>query len=233
MCTENRRFARILVLIKSRNFFSVLAVLKSVQAAPIDFARDLPPIEKVVGVWRQNGLTEMTIQYYRNWVRRFLSYCSRPRISPAAILVASEVKKFAALYARQHRFNAGAGLWALQNAEGDPPENRSQNRLAATTCGGPEFGSLLETQPTVGCSHARDFRWLFSPSRTIDFLRRQQRDPTPCCQGGGGGPDSGRPHLSAQPRLAANRATGATSSLEQPSRPPRPPFTILLRACGD
>jgi integrase/recombinase XerD len=63
--------------------------------------RRSPSIEQVVAFWKQNGLTETTIRYYSNWVRRYLAYCSRKQISPIAALVATEVRNFASLYARR------------------------------------------------------------------------------------------------------------------------------------
>jgi integrase/recombinase XerD len=59
----------------------------------------------VVAFWRQNGLKETTIRHYARWVRRFLAYCSLQRISPMPALVASAVRNFASLHARQNHID--------------------------------------------------------------------------------------------------------------------------------
>jgi site-specific recombinase XerD len=65
----------------------------------------LPPLEKVVDVWKRNGLNESAAVFYQQWVDRFLADCARRRVSPLDHLTAAEVNEFAKRYARRRQIN--------------------------------------------------------------------------------------------------------------------------------
>ncbi len=66
----------------------------------------LPPLEKVVEVWKRNGMQQSSTTIYQQWVRRFLLDCTPQGISPLRQLTAVAVKGFAKRYARRQRINS-------------------------------------------------------------------------------------------------------------------------------
>ena len=79
----------------------------------------LPPITRVIHVWRSNGITWNTVRIYRRWVRRFTEDCCRRGEVAEDQLREEIVNEWAVRYAREKGLGAACtkgsvhcALWA-------------------------------------------------------------------------------------------------------------------------
>lgn len=75
------------------------------QALDTPNERPLPPMEKVISLWKRNGLKQSSAFIYQGWIQRFIFDCTQREVAPLSHLTEDEVRLFSRRYARRKRIN--------------------------------------------------------------------------------------------------------------------------------